>query len=262
MDTWMCSSWEQGNLQYNEPIICRIITSIINPGRAGASIINPGSAALARLRKWRSSDMRRFPANEGDRRRGRCRVTGRTGRAERPGPARGSFPASLPGALCRGFFPRLCARPLPRTWRWPRALRGGSETPPPWRGEAPPRAGCRWAEAAGTGQGRAGAGQGQGQWQWQGKADVGKRGLRAGFCHWQYVNIAVTDSTPTKIRVTFEMKAASRLPPVKTPGAAPRAESGSSPAAPSPTAGLKEQTKARDEPLLYGVCGLASGIWR
>lgn len=94
-----------GCLQDTNPVICSIITSIINPGRAGASIINPGSAALARLRKWRSSDKRPFPTNQGDRRRGRCRATGRTGRAARPGPARGSFSGFFPGALRRGFFP-------------------------------------------------------------------------------------------------------------------------------------------------------------
>ncbi|XP_059326465.1 LOW QUALITY PROTEIN: microtubule-associated protein 9 [Ammospiza nelsoni] len=92
-------------------VICRIGTSIINPGRTRASIINPGrtrasiihpgSAALARLRKWRCRDVRRFPTNEGDRRRGRCRATaGPAGPGPRlfPGaPSRGSFPGLLPG---------------------------------------------------------------------------------------------------------------------------------------------------------------------
>ncbi|XP_063012396.1 microtubule-associated protein 9 isoform X2 [Melospiza melodia melodia] len=86
-------------------VICRIGTSIINPGRARASTIHPGSAALARLRKWRCRDVRRFPTKEGDRRRGRCRATER----DRPGPARGSFPGLPPGALSQGSFPGLSA---------------------------------------------------------------------------------------------------------------------------------------------------------
>ncbi|XP_056346243.1 LOW QUALITY PROTEIN: microtubule-associated protein 9 [Oenanthe melanoleuca] len=78
-------------------VICRI----------GTSVINPGSAALARLRKWRCSDTRPFPTNEGDHRRGRCRATGGIG-----GGAAGPGPGLFPGALRRGFFPRLFARAL------------------------------------------------------------------------------------------------------------------------------------------------------
>ncbi|XP_077033349.1 microtubule-associated protein 9 isoform X2 [Agelaius phoeniceus] len=86
-------------------VICRIGTSTINPARARISIMNPGSAAVARLRRWHCRDVRRIPTNEGDRRRGRCRATER----ERPGPARGSFPGLLPGALPQGSFPGLSA---------------------------------------------------------------------------------------------------------------------------------------------------------
>ncbi|XP_063278883.1 LOW QUALITY PROTEIN: microtubule-associated protein 9 [Prinia subflava] len=81
-------------------VICRIGTSIINPGRAQASIINPGRAALARLRKWRSGDMRRFPTNEGDRRPGDGRD--RAGGAAGPGP--GLFPGALSRGSCAGDF--------------------------------------------------------------------------------------------------------------------------------------------------------------
>ncbi|XP_071288037.1 microtubule-associated protein 9 isoform X3 [Agelaius tricolor] len=86
-------------------VICRIGTSTINPARARISVMNPGSAAVARLRRWHCRDVRRIPTNEGDRRRGRCRATER----ERPGPARGSFPGLLPGALSQGSFPGLSA---------------------------------------------------------------------------------------------------------------------------------------------------------
>lgn len=58
--------------------------------------------------------MRQFPANEGDRRRSCCRATGGAGRAARPGPARGSFPGLLPGALRRGFFPRFSPKAFSR----------------------------------------------------------------------------------------------------------------------------------------------------
>lgn len=96
-------SWMYGCAPRGNGVICRIGTSTINSRGARASIINRSSAASARLRKWRCRDARRFPTNEGDRRRGRCRATER----DRPGPARRSFPGLLPGALSQGSFPGL-----------------------------------------------------------------------------------------------------------------------------------------------------------
>ncbi|XP_031965460.1 microtubule-associated protein 9 isoform X1 [Corvus moneduloides] len=84
-------------------VICRIGASIINPGRVWASIINPARAALARLRRRRCSDTRRFPTDEGHRRRGRCRATGG---------AAGPGPGLFPGLLCRGVFPEALSRGL------------------------------------------------------------------------------------------------------------------------------------------------------
>lgn len=113
--------WVCGCAPCGDRLICRIGTGAINPGRARASTINPGrtrasiinpvSAALARPREWR------FPADEGDRRLGRCRATG--------GPGPGLFP----GALRWGFFPGLSAGDFSRgspPGIFPQALRQGS----------------------------------------------------------------------------------------------------------------------------------------
>ncbi|XP_066042187.1 LOW QUALITY PROTEIN: microtubule-associated protein 9 [Chamaea fasciata] len=95
-----------GRAPCGDRVIYRIGTRTLNPGRAQAPIINPGRVLWPGRGSGRSGDTRRFPTQGGDRRRGRCRATRhRAGGAAGPGPARGSFPGLLPGALRRGFFP-------------------------------------------------------------------------------------------------------------------------------------------------------------
>lgn len=190
--------------------------------------------------------MRPFPTKGGDRRSGCCQATGGIGWGSG---AAGPGPGLFAGVLCPGFFPRLFARAL-----------GGLGSGRGQQGYVEGR--HRRLRVAGE---RRRLGQGQG------KADAGERGLRAGYCHWEYVircyrqhthknPCCFLNGSRQEVALGEDTRSCSPYTGWEQPGCPVPDSRGKQ--QPSHQQVPREAPKARDEPWLLVVCGPGSGIWR